>query len=322
MSFPRGILPWIHVLASPVAIAGSVSDSNLESWRLELARFGSDRFALVAQGSAPVVAGTLAMLDPGAYEAGPYRLRLTAADVAGRVGQAETTVELTSTTKTTRYVREETDFSASIAGHTLEFRRRYDSETADREGSFGHGWRLAWRDTDLVTDLPGTGREAFGAYAPLVEGTRAFLTLPTGERAGFTFAPERVSLAGITWYEPRWVADAGVTWQLTSVESKLQRAGDRFYDLLTAQPYNPAGATPDGAQYALVAPDGTTWTCALTRAGGYRGLIIWNSAGLKSYLPAVLYIQDRNLAGKTVLISPGHSITIGPNPIVLENFTP
>src|SRR5947207_15522228 len=131
------------------------------------------------------------------------------------------TLELRSTSKIGRYVREETDFSASIAGHTLDFSRRYDSDAADLQGSFGHGWRLAWRDMDLVSDLPGTGREAFGAYAPLVEGTRVFLTLPTGERAGFTFTPEHVSLGGITWYAPRLVADAGVTWQLTSGKSKL-----------------------------------------------------------------------------------------------------
>src|SRR5438105_1365640 len=70
------------------------------------------------------------------------------------------------------------------------------------------------------------------------------------------------------------------------------------------------------------ASDGTTWTCALTRTGGYQGLIIWNSAGQKSYTPASQYTRYRNLAGSTVTFTPGQAITIGLNPRVLETFTP
>src|SRR5438874_385075 len=81
----------------------------------------------------------LATLDPGAFQNGPYRLRLTGADIAGRVGQAETTLEVRSSSKPERYSRPDTDFSATLAGQALDFTRRYDSEAADVEGSFGFG---------------------------------------------------------------------------------------------------------------------------------------------------------------------------------------
>jgi subtilase family serine protease len=224
------------IVSAPLEIAATVADSNLDYWTLEIARYGTDAFSTLATGTTSVANAALATLDPGAFENGPYRLRLTAADIAGRMGEVETTLELRSTAKTERYAREETDFNATLAGHALDFTRRYDSQAADLEGSFGFGWRLAFRDVSLVTDLPGTGRESFGAYAPLREGTRLFLTLPSGERAGFTFAPEQVNVAGIRWYQPRWIADDGVAWTLTSADAKLQRASDRYRDRAAIQP--------------------------------------------------------------------------------------
>jgi len=240
-----------QALEAPTAIRGQIVDSNLESWRLEIARAGSDAFVLLNEGTTPVE-GVLATLAPGAFEAGPYRLRLTATDIAGRSGETETNVELAAAADASRYVRTETDFVASLAGHDLAFTRRYDSHAADLQGSFGSGWRLAWRDLDLVTDLAGAG--------PLTEGTRAYLTLPTGERAGFTFAPQAVHEAGIVWYRPHWIADdPAAGWELDSADLKLMRAGDRFYWLSDSRPYNPAAITPDGAQYTLTAPDGTRY---------------------------------------------------------------
>ncbi len=247
-----------RVLTAPTAIGGVVADRNLESWVLEIARFGSDQYQRVADGTAPID-GTLAVLDPSRFEAGPYQLRLTATDIAGRSALDTISVELRGAVSAARYTREDIDFSATLAGHTVEFLRRYDSLTGDRSGAFGSGWRLALRDVDLTTDLPAGGSEASGAWPPLVAGTRVFLTTPTGERVGFTFSPERIREYGITWYRPVWVADAGVSWQLESVFQKLLRAGDRFYAIDGQVPYNPAGSSPDRVQYTLVAADGTRY---------------------------------------------------------------
>ena len=69
-------------------ILGTVSDTNLEAWQLEIARNGSDDYALLASGSGVVDNGVLLLqLDPARFETGFYTLRLTATDEAGRVGQ-------------------------------------------------------------------------------------------------------------------------------------------------------------------------------------------------------------------------------------------
>jgi hypothetical protein len=65
------------------------------------------------------------------------------------------------------------------------------------------------------------------------------------------------------------------------------------------------------------ASDGT-WTCSLTRPGGYTALAIWNTQGSKSYTPSATYEEFRDLAGNTVKITEGGPITIGAKPILFE----
>src|SRR5207302_1310411 len=128
---------------------------------------------------------------------------------------------------------------------------------------FGPGWRLVNRDVLVQTDAATTGREAFGVYGALRLGARLYLTLPTGERAGFTFRPVPVTVPGlppeVKYYRPAWQADTGVVYQLASVQTLLVQGGDLFYDQATGQPYNPANPAFDGAgaDYTLTAPDGS-----------------------------------------------------------------
>src|SRR5262249_54712723 len=111
------------------------------------------------------------------------------------------------------------------------------------------------------TDAALTGREEFGVYGALRFGARLYLTLPTGERVGFSFRPVPVNLPGLPaslqYYRPAWQADAGVAYHLDSVQTLLVRGGDFFYDQATGQPYNPANPAFDGADYPLTAPDGS-----------------------------------------------------------------
>ena len=68
-----------------------------------------------------------------------------------------------------------------------------------------------------------------------------------------------------------------------------------------------------------------TWTCAISRDGGYRGWIVWNPARtLNLTLPGSWKVkQVRDLAGKTELPRPGSpSIPIGPSPVLLESQVP
>jgi uncharacterized protein (TIGR03437 family) len=62
-----------------------------------------------------------------------------------------------------------------------------------------------------------------------------------------------------------------------------------------------------------------TWTCTLTRAGGYVALAVWNTQGNLNYTPGAAYMQYRDLAGNTTPLKSGASVTIGAKPILLES---
>ncbi len=252
-----------HLVAATLTAArdvtGTVSDSNLDSWVLERATFDSDAFLTVATGDAPVAGGTLAHLDPGALANGFYRLRLTATDISGRSTSTEAVIEVNTAAKPAQYRRRETDRSVSLGGATVDLVREYDSLAADTAGTFGFGWRLANRDTAIQTNVPATGREALGVFNPFRVGTRVYLTLPEGERVGFTFAPVQHQTGSVTYYTPAFQVDLGVAYTLTSADAMLTLVGNRLYDLSSGRAYHPASPLFHGAEYTLTAPDGTVY---------------------------------------------------------------
>src|ERR1043165_3078791 len=122
---------------------------------------------------------------------------------------------------------------------TFNLTRRYDSIAKDRSGAFGFGWTIPQLGINLQTDVSSTGRESLGIFNPFRAGTRIYLTLPDGNRAAFTFTPQKHEQAGVTYYTPGFTADAGVAWTLASSDAKLSRGGDFFYDLNSGAAYNP-----------------------------------------------------------------------------------
>lgn len=72
-----------------------------------------------------------------------------------------------------------------------------------------------------------------------------------------------------------------------------------------------------------VLSDGVTWTCELTGSGGYRGMIIWNTAGPSSYTPpwSARFTKYRDLTGKVAPYAGYGSLPVatGIQPILLEN---
>ena len=53
---------------------------------------------------------------------------------------------------------------------------------------------------DIETNLPLTGREHLGVFTPYAVGTRLYLNLPDGTRAGFTFDPQPQEQAGLVFH--------------------------------------------------------------------------------------------------------------------------
>src|SRR5262245_33508404 len=117
-------------LGTATDIIGSVSDSNLDGWTLEMSPLGSDTFTTLAEGHTPV-AGALARLDPGALRNGAYRIRLTAVDIGGRSAQTEAVVEANSPAKPSQYLTQATDLTAQLGGIALPLVRVYDSLVRD-----------------------------------------------------------------------------------------------------------------------------------------------------------------------------------------------
>lgn len=127
-----------------------------------------------------------------------------------------------------------------------------------QDGSFGYGWRLPIRDFQLESDLSAADNTGLGSSLPYREGTRVYATLPDGQRVAFTFKPELKQIPGLSYYLPKWEADNGVQWTMTSMLAHLQRVGDRFYDIATGMPYNPQ-TQASTAQFTLTGPDGTQY---------------------------------------------------------------
>jgi YD repeat-containing protein len=251
-------------LTSLTSVNGSVISSNLDSWVLDVAPLGTSAYTKLASGNTPL-SGALGTFDPAAVENGFYQLRLTATDISGRVSQTAIVVEANTATKPFQYLRTETDLTVELDGATFHLIRQYDSLNTRQSGRLGYGWGLAGLDTRIQTSVLPTGQEAQGVYNPFLLGTRVYLTLPDGSRVGFTFTPIAHAQTGLTYFTPAFTSDAGVPYTLTSASGVLTLAGDRFYDLKTGTPYNPASGLFDGPDYTLSGPDGTVYAIAATR---------------------------------------------------------
>ena len=252
-------------LTGTTAIGGVVSDDNLNYWKLQEAPYGSSTFTTLASGTTSIN-GTLANFDPTALANGFYTLQLTAANINGHVSVTSIIVEVDTALKPTQYLNSVTDLTVQLDGVNVSLVRQYDSLEQNQAGTFGYGWRLANTDTDIQTNVPLTGNEDLGVYNPFRIGTRVYLTLPDGSRVGFTFEPVAHVQAGITYYTPAFISDPGVDWTLTSVPDVMTLAGNRFYDLRTGLPYNPASEdfSSNGPDYTLTGPDGTIYDLSTT----------------------------------------------------------
>jgi uncharacterized protein YjdB len=61
------------------------------------------------------------------------------------------------------------------------------------------------------------------------------------------------------------------------------------------------------------------WTCGFTGINGYESQAVWHPAGNKSYTPPSQYINYLDLGGKKHTISKGATVTVGVEPILLQN---
>ncbi|MCB1124009.1 MAG: putative Ig domain-containing protein, partial [Verrucomicrobiae bacterium] len=264
------------VISSLTDVQGSVSDQNLNFWQLSLTAVGSSAGVVLNSGRVNAT-DMLGSIDPGRFENGAYTLVLEARDISGRVTKVERLIEINSDSKPGAYTRLETDFTIEIDGLVIPISRFYSSLNANQDADFGYGWQFALADPGFASNLAPTGREVDGLYNAYSRGTRVYLTLPNGTRAGFTFDPMVIESGNREFYQPFWKSDSGVTFTLLSGSAVLREVEGEFFEVGTGLPYNPFSGQFDNFDFAVSSAEGTRYVYSVT--AGLRE--IWTASGEK-----------------------------------------
>jgi YD repeat-containing protein len=273
-------------LTTATEVLAKVVDSNLDEWQLEIGEWGRTDERVVSSGYGAVSnLAALATLDPQTLVNGFYRLKLSARDISGRTSVAEAIVEVNTATKSS-FTRQETDLTVTLGDMPIALTRQYDASTG--QWTFGY-------DPHLQVNV--------AENAPLTVGSRLYLTMPSGERLGFTFAPAQQAVNGNVYYTPNWIADGG-GYTLASTAVKLMVAGGKVYDLATAVPYHPGYTLTalDDTKYELDAQGGL-----LARVAANGGRLIYSDSGITGAAGAVQFTQDG--AGRiTKMVAPNGAV--------------
>ena len=263
------------ILTAPTQIIGSVTDSNLDYYILEYRPTdGSAPWREMFQGNSTVTDGALGTFDPTVLANGSYQIRLSATDTSGQTASIESEIEVAGELKLGNFQLSFTDLTIPVSGIPITVARTYDTLTANSQDDFGYGWRLEFRDTNLQTSLPEDEvYEELGVRSvPFTEGTRVYITLPGGERQGFTFKttpdPLNALLQGfaggipdkeyLAFYHPEFEADEGVTSTLSVTDQRLIQVNGNEYYGLNSTAYNPADPLFGGI-YTLTTQEGIVY---------------------------------------------------------------
>jgi RHS repeat-associated protein len=299
------------VITAPTPVVGSVVDSHLLYYTLSIAPLGSDNFTEIATGTSPVSHGTLGTFDPSLLSNDAYDLRLYAKNTGGYDSTLDETVNVAGNLKLGNFRLSFNDLTIPVAGIPITVTRTYDSLNAGSSEDFGYGWTLDYRDANLRTSVAPTGAEADLVYTPFTTRTRVYVTLPGGQRQGFTFAPTlapgfRGSFLGV--YEPKFVPDAGVTSQLSVANTELMLGPDGQFDsYVDGTPYN-ASSPAFGGIYTLSTKDGLSYTIdgssgkLLTATDANGNTLTFTDSGIVSSAgPAISF--DRDPQGRIVAVT-------------------
>ncbi|MFN0056154.1 MAG: putative Ig domain-containing protein [Planctomycetales bacterium] len=247
-----------------VQVIGSATSPDLTDYTLSYRRAGETNSHEISRGTGQVNNALLGQWDTSQLENDEYIVRLEASDLYGNFSAVERRVGVSGALKMGNFRLTFADLTIPVAGIPITVARSYDTLRAGRSGEFGYGWQLEFRNVDLRTSVGRSGLEDTGVYAPYSVGARVYITLPGGERQGFTFTPDLRVLRGfgqgnnLTIATPRFTPDLGVTSQL-SVRGGNLLVND--FDELYATggiPWNPA--SPDfGGGFTLTTADGTRY---------------------------------------------------------------
>lgn len=233
-----------HEVTYLTEIVGSVSDDNLEFWRLHYARADlidldqivnvadpdqdDPDWVWIADGTENVSDAMLGVFDPTTLMNGTYVVRLMARDVNGLIQSQGVLLNVTGAAKIGNFHLEFTDLQVPLAGIPITVNRVYDTLNAADEGDFGFGWRLGLVDAQILETAAIGEAGAFNAgQQTLIPGvSKVYLTNPEGRRVGFTYNEQLTSASffGGIW-RPYFTPDPGVYDTLTIDETQVARGG-------------------------------------------------------------------------------------------------
>nr|WP_228057013.1 putative Ig domain-containing protein [Tychonema sp. LEGE 07203] len=322
--------PTIHIsleddaeITAPFNITGTISDSSLAYYTLEVAPVGGGQipgdgggFKEVYRGTTAVSNGTVATFDPTVLANGAYVLKFTAFDTNGNGSTTERTVNVAGDLKLGNFRLSFTDLTVPVAGIPINVTRTYDSLNANNSDDFGYGWRMEFRDTDLKTSLKADPiYEELGINTVAFDSkTKVFITLPGGKRETFTFKPTPSHLnqylgaagPGAAMYKPAFESQKGSTMTLTVKDANLIRNEYGEYYGVNGQPFNPENpafgsvyvlTTKEGLVYEIDAKSGDLLTA--TDANGNK--LTFSDAGIASSTGKSVTFE-RDVAGRIVSV--------------------
>ncbi|WP_182865076.1 FG-GAP-like repeat-containing protein [Rhodopirellula sp. JC639] len=316
-----------------VSITGTADHENFGAYTLSYRRADETSFTEILRSTTPVVDGELGVWDTSLLLNDEYVIRLQVATTEGTANVVEHHVGLAGELKLGNFQLSFTDMVIPVAGIPIEITRIYDTLQADRQGDFGYGWRLEYRDTDLRVGLPASGLEDIGIYSGLRPGVKVFLNIPGQGRQGFTFNPDIRVLPGwggnnLVLARPRFIPDPGVTSTLSTGTSNYLHVNEQGELYAPGGiPYNPA--SPDfGGAYVVTTRDGIRYRVEgasgqLTSAQDRNGnTLTFGNDGVR-YGDQVAVAVDRDARGRIIAITDpsGASLTYGYDNALLTSFS-
>jgi RHS repeat-associated protein len=183
------------LITAPVNITGTANDANFLKYEIDYSIIGSGTFVPLATGNAPVIAGTLATLDPTAFINDLYTLRLRVFDRGGNVTTASVNIQITKDMKVGLFTLMFEDVTVPMAGMPLQVIRLYDSREK-ANGDFGIGWKVDVRSIRVRANrLQGSGWNSTvsGGFFPTysivaADQHKVSVTLPSGKVEEFDMA--------------------------------------------------------------------------------------------------------------------------------------
>ncbi len=287
-----------------------IFDDGLAEYKVELVPRGGGEPILLREGTTSIV--RLVTIDPAQYENGFYTARVTASDFGGLSSVATFDLEINSADKSGAVAEIATDMTVTLAGIAMDVTRVYSSlATLGDDSAFGRAW--SWPLIDPQIAIGGT--TTTDTFAGLAEGTRLYLTLPDGQRVGYTFSPTQLTAAdsGVQTFQPAWTADSGVTWALESFsDAPLRKSGTQYFFVGTGLPYSPK--IIDGVAFSLVSPigqrheftskaPGAVSLVRIVASDGNRSLRVTDSGIIAADGSRITIVRDRN-GRVTELVAP------------------